>query len=162
MFAHRVPSSAPEGADVGTRQFTSTRQSPSGAGFRTEPVCTLAVDPMTSPCSESPGALSLLMLAGCSATPHRERQRPPIERRSRAQAVCVHDHGRRLAAANPRRTAYEWQQAPFWAGLYELALAVEQSGRNTSTRPRMGTIQWQPGRTPFSRTTTPSPELLPP
>ncbi len=53
---------------------------------------------------------------------------------------------------------YEWQEAPFWAGLYELALQSSSRQKYLDAIRRNGeSIQWQPGPGHFSPTTTPSP-----
>src|SRR2546430_888802 len=45
---------------------------------------------------------------------------------------------------------YEWQEAPFWAGLYELALQSSSRQKYLDAIRRNGaSIQWQPGPEPF-------------
>jgi hypothetical protein len=53
--------------------------------------------------------------------------------------------------ANPSgHKPYEWQAAPFWAGLYELALRSSRRRQYLDAIRRNGeSIQWQPGPHPF-------------
>ena len=53
--------------------------------------------------------------------------------------------------ANPSaHEPYEWQEAPFWAGLYELALRSSGGQKYLDAIRRHGeTTQWQPGPQPF-------------
>src|SRR2546425_633212 len=53
--------------------------------------------------------------------------------------------------ANPAaHEPYEWQEAPFWAGLYELALRSSSGQKYLDAIRRHGeTTQWQPGPRPF-------------
>ena len=53
--------------------------------------------------------------------------------------------------ANPSgHKPYEWQEAPFWAGLYELALQSSSRQKYLDAIRRNGaSIQWQPGPGPF-------------
>jgi unsaturated rhamnogalacturonyl hydrolase len=53
--------------------------------------------------------------------------------------------------ANPSaHKPYEWQGAPFWAGLYELAVRSSNRQKYVDAIRRNGeSIQWRPGPTPF-------------
>src|SRR5438093_12872888 len=53
--------------------------------------------------------------------------------------------------ANPSaHQPYEWQGAPFWAGLYELAVRSSSRQKYLDAIRRNGeSIQWQPGPGPF-------------
>ena len=81
---------------------------------------------MTSPLKRVFGAApTLLMLVGCSTTPPPQVPVPkPLSDTVESEAVLramttVAD----WQLANPSaHKAYEWQGAPFWAGLYELAV----------------------------------------
>jgi hypothetical protein len=53
--------------------------------------------------------------------------------------------------ANPSaHQPYEWQEAPFWAGLYELAIRSSSRQQYVDAIRRNGdSIQWQPGPRPL-------------
>src|SRR6266436_6581532 len=108
------------------------------------------------------GAAAALVLASCTtsrppepptrtaavaetrATPLRDSVEPQAVRRA---MTTVAD----WQLANPSaHEPYEWQQAPFWAGLYELALRSSSRQKYLDAIRRNGErIQWQPGPRPF-------------
>ena len=109
---------------------------------------------MTSPLISVFGAApTLLMLVGCSTTPPPQVPTPkPLSDAVDSEAVLramttVAD----WQLANPSaHKAYEWQGAPFWAGLYELAVRSSSRQKYLDAIRRNGeSIQWQPGPHPF-------------
>lgn len=105
---------------------------------------------MTMPLIRVVGAApTLLMLVGCSTTPPPQVPTPkPLSNAVEPEAVLramttVAD----WQLANPSaHKAYEWQGAPFWAGLYELAVLSSSRQKYLDAIRRNGeSIQWQPG-----------------
>ncbi len=101
----------------------------------------------------SVAAATAFVIAGCGTTPPPRAPAPaPLSDAVEPQAVLramttVAD----WQLANPSaHKPYEWQGAPFWAGLYELALRSSSRQRYLDAIRRNGeSVQWQPGPQPF-------------
>src|SRR5437899_12742299 len=101
----------------------------------------------------SVAAATAFVVAGCGTTPPPRAPAPaPLSDAVEPQAVLramttVAD----WQLANPSaHKPYEWQGAPFWAGLYELAVRSSSREKYLDAIRRNGeSIQWQPGPGPF-------------
>jgi len=100
----------------------------------------------------SVAAATAFVLAGCTTPPPRPPVPTPYSDAVEPQAVLramttVAD----WQLANPSaHKPYEWQGAPFWAGLYELAVRSGSRQKYLDAIRRNGeTVQWQPGPQPL-------------
>jgi len=101
----------------------------------------------------SVAAATAFVIAGCGTTlPARAPAPAPLSDAVEPQAVLramttVAD----WQLANPSaHQPYEWQGAPFWAGLYELAVRSSSRQKYLDAIRRNGeSAQWQPGPQPF-------------
>src|SRR5256885_4916146 len=101
----------------------------------------------------SVAAVTAFVIAGCGTTlPARAPAPAPLSDAVEPQAVL---RAMTMVAdwqlANPSaHKPYEWQGAPFWAGLYELAVRSSSREKYLDAIRRNGeSVQWQPGPRPF-------------
>ncbi len=107
---------------------------------------------MTRPADRALRLASLIaaqtVLAACSSSP------PPASLTDSVEPQAVRRAMTTVAdwqLANPSaHEPYEWQEAPFWAGLYELALRSSSGQKYLDAIRRHGeATHWQPGPQPF-------------